>query len=285
MKIEKIKLIFVITLTFFLVSGCSESKKPEEAPVSSEPETVTNSGLDNNLEQKVLNFSLSGTEDGLKKWDIEGDSADFLTSNIIELSKIKGKIYTKDNVVTPTADKGKVDKRSNNIELRENVVVTTEDGARLTTERLNWDAEKEFIWTDDFVRVQKDEIIATGYGVSGNPNLEKVEFKEDVKINIAPSTVITCDGPLEIDYLKSIAYLNNNVYVVDERGEILADKAHVYFDKTQKKIIKIVARGNVEIKREGNTTYSDEAIYYADEKKIVLTGKPKFIVYPESKEE
>ena len=45
----------------------------------------------------------------------------------------------------------------------------------------------------------------------------------------------------------------------------------------------IVAKGNVRIIRGDNISYSDEAVYNAKDKKIILNGKPRLVFY--SKEE
>ena len=45
------------------------------------------------------------------------------------------------------------------------------------------------------------------------------------------------------------------------------------------RIEKIVARGNVKITRGENISYSDEAVYTAQDKKITLSGKPRLIIY------
>ena len=235
--------------------------------------------------QKLLAFSLSGTEEGRKKWDIEGESADLLSSELVELSNITGKTYNKEKVITITADSGTLDRKSNDVKLRSNVVAVTDDGARLTTDKLNWNAQKEEVWTKDIVKVERDNIKVKGAGIEGHPNLEKVKFTRDVTIDIAPSTIITCDGALEIDYKQSVAYLNDNVEVIDERGQLKADKACVYFDKERKEIKKVIAEGNVSIERDENITYSHKAIYYADEARIVLEGRPKLMIYSSIQEE
>jgi hypothetical protein len=164
-------------------------------------------------------------------------------------------------------------------------VAVTDDGVKLTTDKLNWNAQKEEVWTEDFVTVDRENVKASGTGITGHPSLEKVKFEQDVTIDIAPSTVVTCDGALEIDYKQSIAYLNDNVVVIDERGQLKADKAQVYFDKEKKEIKKVIAEGNVSIKRGENITYSDKAIYYAEDARVVLKGKPKFIIYSSIQEE
>ena len=44
-------------------------------------------------------------------------------------------------------------------------------------------------------------------------------------------------------------------------------------------INKIVSIGNVRIVRGENTSYSQEAVYTAADKKIVLTGRPQILIY------
>jgi lipopolysaccharide assembly outer membrane protein LptD (OstA) len=45
------------------------------------------------------------------------------------------------------------------------------------------------------------------------------------------------------------------------------------------KIDKIIARGNVRVVRGENTSYSQEAIYSASDKKLTLTGRPKLVIF------
>ena len=262
-----------------IFAGCAPK------PSTQESDSMDDIGSKEGAQQKLLTFSLSGTEKGEKKWDLEGESADLLSSELIELSNIKGKTYNKENVITLTADSGTFDRNSNDVKLKSNVVAVTDDGATLTTDKLNWNAQKEEVWTEDIVNIDRDNVKVKGTGIIGHPSLEQVKFEQDVTIDIAPSTIITCDGALEIDYKQSVAYLNDNVEVTDERGKLKADKARVYFDTEKKEIKKVIAEGNVSIQRGENITYSQKAIYYAKEAKVVLQGRPKFIIYSSAQED
>jgi len=277
MKRLKYSILFISLMVIF--AGCGPN------PSTQESDSMDDIGSKEGAQQKLLTFSLSGTEKGEKKWDLEGESADLLSSELIELSNIKGKTYNKENVITLTADSGTFDRNSNDVKLKSNVVAVTDDGATLTTDKLNWNAQKEEVWTEDIVNVDRDNVKVTGKGITGHPSLEKVKFEQDVTIDIAPSTIITCDGALEIDYKQSVAYLNDNVEVIDERGKLKADKAQVYFDTEKKEVKKVIAEGNVSIQRGENITYSQKAIYYAKEAKVVLQGRPKFIIYSSAQED
>ncbi len=277
MKRLRYSILFISLVVIF--AGCGPN------PSIQESDSMDDIGSKEGAQQKLLTFSLSGTEKGEKKWDLEGESADLLSSELIELSNIKGKTYNKENVITLTADSGTFDRNSNDVKLKSNVVAVTDDGATLTTDKLNWNAQKEEVWTEDIVNINRDNVKVKGTGIIGHPSLEQVKFEQDVTIDIAPSTIITCDGALEIDYKQSVAYLNDNVEVTDERGKIKADKARVYFDTEKKEIKKVIAEGNVSIQRGENITYSQKAIYYAKEAKVVLQGRPKFIIYSSAQED
>ena len=49
-------------------------------------------------------------------------------------------------------------------------------------------------------------------------------------------------------------------------------------EAAQSKIEKIIARGNVRVVRGLNTSYSEEAVYSAAEKKLTLSGRPKLVI-------
>ena len=105
-----------------------------------------------------------------------------------------------------------------------------------------------------------------------NDNIERA-VKKGTGEGVKGPTVITCDGALDIDYDKNIAYFNDNVVTVDDRGKLSADHMQVFYDKGQKRVAKIIATGNVVIENpDGNKTYSDNVIYLAQEGRVILGG-------------
>jgi lipopolysaccharide export system protein LptA len=94
-------------------------------------------------------------------------------------------------------------------------------------------------------------------------------------------TTITCDAEVEFNYSKNEGYFNKNVHVVNDEGTIDADRLTVYLDQNTKTVKTIVAEGNVKIQRGENMTYSDKATYIEADKKIVLEGAPKLVIYQE----
>lgn len=251
--------------------------------------------------QQINDFSLSGFGDqGKKAWDLSGKSADIL-NEVVKLKEVVGNHYTDKDTVNLTADKGDFNKNSGVVHLEDNVVITTSGGAKLTTDSLDWDRKKQIVSTLDRVNVHKQDMNLSGVGAKSITGLKTMELEKEVRLDILPAEdkisnkekiMITCDGPLEVDYEKNIAVFNNNVKVEKPDLTIYSDKMQVYFTPRQEEsrgvqeslamassIKKIVAQGNVRILRGENTTYSQEAIYDAQSKKITLTGRPRIIIY------
>jgi LPS export ABC transporter protein LptC len=244
-------------------------------------------------EQTVAEFNLSGfSQQGGKAWEISGKSADIF-SDQIKLNDFVGTLYGQERIVV-TADRGDFNKAQNKVHLEDNVTITTESGTRLTTDYLDWDRNIAQVVTEAPVDIEKGDIVVSGIGIKGDTGLSNVDLKEDVRVEINDKQnriVITCAGPLSINYADNIAIFKNDVFVDDGQSQMYADLMEVFFKVSQasdstsffansmSRIKKIVARGNVKIVREGNTSFSDEAVYNADNKTIILTGRPKLIIH------
>lgn len=267
------RFLLVVFLASSLLVTASCSRKPESNVEEMESQSISDN------EQTIKSFSLAGyTEAGKKKWEVEGAVA-HIFSDVVNLTSIVAKAYGEETQVTLTADEGKFDKNNKDVQLSKNVVVVTTEGTKLSTDSLTWDADTNSITTDEKVLVEKENFTVEGKGAIAQPGLRQVKLNNDVVVKIQPQTVITCEGPLEVDYKNNIAYFNSNVSVEDERGEIFSDKMEVFFVPKTRTIDKVVAIGNVKITRGQNTTYSEKATYTASDGKVVLTGKPKLVIY------
>ena len=236
---------------------------------------------------KVYSFSFTKyTASGDKEIEIEGSSADIL-SRTVQLLNVVAKAYAEEVPITITADEGLYDKKKNHVHLQKNVVATTEDGTRLITEALDILPAQRLLETDVDAEVKKDNINIAGTGARADSQLKRVEFKKNVTVIVqdpeeetAGPTIITCDGPLIIEYDKHIAHFRDNVVAKDERGKLTADRMDVYYNKNTRRVAKIVAVGNVVIENpDGNKTYSDNVVYLAEEGRIILGGDAEALYY------
>jgi len=254
-------------------------------------------------DQQIGDFSLSGFGDkGKKSWDLAGKSADIF-SEVVKLKKVVGNNYAQNDTINLTADNGDFNKKSGVVHLQDNVVITTASGTKMTTDTLDWDRKQQIVSTLDKVNLTRADMLLTGQGAQGHTALKQLMLEKDVRLNIQnldkqinkkEKIVITCDGPLDVDYEKNIAIFNNNVKVEKPDLIIYSDKLQVYFTPKQQNDLsakavgmaaissslnKIVALGNVRIIRGENISYSQEATYTAIDKKISLTGRPQIVIY------
>ncbi len=284
--LKKILIIFaLLNFVSFVISAASS--KPDENTTDAEGPS----------DQKMVDFSLSGyNQRGKKSWEVKGNSADIFT-DIVKLTEVNANVFGEEDKINLVADKGEYDKTNGKMHLQDNVVITTETGGKLTTDSLDWDRASQKVTTNDLVNVEKENMKINGKGLEGQPNLKKVEFKDNVQVEIKEAqdpkspvgevkgpTIITCDGPLEIDYEKEVAVFNKNVKVDQkEQIQMYADKMEAYFDFKNKKILRVQSSGNVKIVKGDNVSYSDEANYMASDKRMTLTGRPRLVIYSEEK--
>jgi LPS export ABC transporter protein LptC len=281
----------------FLLSICIYPAPIEAKETKSETQTKTSQESD----QQIKDFSLSGYgEKGKKSWDLAGQSADIF-NEVVKLKQVIGNNYAQNDTINLTADKGDFNKTSGVVHLEDNVVVTSASGTTLTTDTLDWDRKQQIVKTMDKVNLSRQDMNLTGQGAQGQTALKQITLEKDVRLDIdtldkqinqKERIMITCDGPLEVNYEKNIAIFNNNVKVETSDLTMDSDRMQVYFTPKQEEakkiqgagvmsssINKIIAQGNVRILRGGNTSFSQEAIYTAADKKIILTGRPQIEVY------
>jgi len=243
--------------------------------------------------QQFEGFNLQGyTERGEKSWDVMGETAD-IVGNLVTMTNIIANSYGEQKVNLKSKI-GTIQKDTGKIHLEKDVVITTETGAQLTTETLDWDRNNDLVTTNDFVTIINKNMKATGTGIEAHPNLKLAQLNEDVTVHMKPEkgkpedrqpVTITCDGPLEIDQLNNLATFNENVVAIQTDRQLKADKMEVYIDPATNKIKKMICTGHVEVTQGENKSYSDMAVYTADDQKLVLTGRPKLILMMEADEE
>jgi LPS export ABC transporter protein LptC len=291
-----LKKITALTILAVMVTACAcaQASGPQES------------------EQQIMDFSLAGFgEKGKKNWDISGKSADIVTDTV-NLKDVVGNLYGESEDIKLTADKGAFNKKDGQVYLQDNVLIATSGGAKMTTNSLNWDRKNQVVTTEDAVNIERENMIASALGAVGQPNLRKVSLQKEVQVQIdqmqlidqsGPSQksriVITCEGPMEIDYQKSVATFNKKVKVDTSDATIYSDVMEVHFAKSEKKksdissalepaasmatqVDKIMAYGNVTIIQGENISQSNEAVYTASSNKITLSGKPKLVIYSDN---
>jgi len=264
----------IIFLGFSLSSVCIAEEKKEAA------------------QQEVKDFSfVQYKEGGSQKWKLNGKSAKVVNNqvNIEDLSAIS---FGQGTVLKLKSREGSFDKGENVVHLRDNVVMATTDGTKLTTDRLDWNRETKNVSTDSSVNIKRPDMNITARGAVCDIDGRTAELKQDINAKLvsdeldipgsAPGTksqtAITCDGPLEINYKQNRAFFHGNVKVEDSKGTIIADRIDVYFNPETRRVRSVVAAGNVRIINGENVTYSEKAIYLVDQARVILPNRPKLVI-------
>jgi LPS export ABC transporter protein LptC len=231
------------------------------------------------LTEQIRSFSISGfSESGKKAWEAQGKTANIF-ADVINLADVNADSYSQEVKVNLKADEGVFDRKTNSLQLKKNVVVVTDEGTNLTTDSLSWDADQEKVFTEDHVFIERKDMDIEGTGASAKPDLKIAKLENDVVVKPKdPPAIITCDGPLEVDYANNIAYFYNNVKLDDTKTKIDTDKAIAYFDPKSRSLTKVFCQGNVKIVRGEDITYAQELTYLPQEGRVLLTGKPKIVI-------
>jgi len=169
---------FFWTFTFLIILGLSScvKEKPEKPKIS---------GEESFPDQAIENFTLTHTNQGEKEWELEADRAEiYEKEGKTVVHRLKLKFYEQGKITSVlTARRGEISSPSGDIEVRGDVVVTSEkEEMTLKTNSLKWDARRDRIVTDDFVRQEKGDTIVTGQGLESDPKLERLVIKKDVKV-------------------------------------------------------------------------------------------------------
>jgi LPS export ABC transporter protein LptC len=256
-----------------VLAGCSKGALPPTGGAPALPAAAPGTDV-------ISTFQLVGhTDAGRKKWEVQGETAD-LMSEIVELSPVRATSYGQTEIKL-SAQRGRFNKNTQNVFLFGDVVVTTTDGAELSTQSLNWVESRGEGSTEDWVRVTQPGMTALGLGGTGYPKNKRVWLERKVTVTLEDpkgKTVITCDGPMEVDYGRHKARFWKNVKVVDVKGEIRSDRLDVTFDSQTNRMDKAVFWGHVVIDHGDEKARANRVNYWQLLERIQLIGHPRLVL-------
>lgn len=232
----------------------------------------------------ISTFTLEGhSNDGRRKWQVQGQTANLLTETV-ELSPVSATSFGETDLHL-TSKQGSFNKMSRNVHLEKDVVVTTSDGARLTTNSFDWMAQRETGTTSDWVTVTRPGMEVVGKGAIGYPKLKRVRLQREITVTLlaqdGAQTVVTCEGPMEVDYKHLKARFWRNVQVRDPKGFIQCDRMDVALESQNKQIRQATCWGHVKLHHGPQVATADRAIYWKSPAHTQLLGHPRLVMLPE----
>ncbi|HEX3533146.1 MAG TPA: LPS export ABC transporter periplasmic protein LptC [Gemmatimonadaceae bacterium] len=150
--------------------ACSQKKQP---PVAA------HSPLADSADQVMYGMRFVLTDKGLNRALLQSDTAYFFDENTrIELEKVHTTFFTATGAKNAllTSARGRYNSRTNNMVARTNVVVTTEDGRRLTTPELNYNQQTNQISSDSAFVLTEPNRRLEGVGFRSDPDMKNIQI-------------------------------------------------------------------------------------------------------------
>jgi LPS export ABC transporter protein LptC len=142
--------------------------------------------LQEGVDLKFKGFDFTEVNEANAKWEVKAETATYSKKqDLAVLEKIHIKLTTSDGkVFLMSADKGQMFTKEKNIEIKGNVVITSDNNDRFSTDHLNYnDAEKKF-YTDAPVTMENKRMKLTGTGLTLYINDGKLSIPSMVKAKI-----------------------------------------------------------------------------------------------------
>jgi LPS export ABC transporter protein LptC len=142
-------------------------------------------------DQVISDFRITETASGKKEWNMSASRAYIYDSRgLIETEDMEVGFFDEEGRIRSTlvADRGVINRGTDDMEARGNVVVTSNSGVTLETQTLNWISKTRQIVSDDSVRVVREGDVLTGVGFRGEPDLGSFEILKDMKATIYTRT-------------------------------------------------------------------------------------------------
>jgi len=138
-------------------------------------------------DQEARDFTLTESNEGRKNWTLwSAYAAMYNDQNLVDARTVRIEFFDAagKRFSTLIADEGRVYQRSNDLEARGHVRVTTESGIFMETDSLRWQNTRGKIVSDGFVRVTRQHDVVTGYGFESDPSLNHFTLRQEVRAEV-----------------------------------------------------------------------------------------------------
>jgi LPS export ABC transporter protein LptC len=158
------------------------------------PEKAVGTPVEDKDATLVLNgFSRSEVKNGKVKWKIDATRGEFFKDkNILKLIEPNVTVFRDDgeqfNLTSRTAMVHLINNtKVGGVDAEGNVVIVSNKGSRVESERLNYDSATHIITSDTFVHMRSDKFDASGTGFLANTETQEATFKKNVTTTIFPA--------------------------------------------------------------------------------------------------
>ncbi len=181
MKNKKKKVLIVAVLTVLLCAAAIIMG------IRREPGKALLNILSDRVDLQVRNVHYTEVGDSGMKWEITADTARYQKKeNMAFFDKVSVRLVTKDGkTFVMTGDRGRFNTESRDIEIEGNVGIVSEDGARFTTERLQYRNADKVMETDQPVTMENGSVRVSGVGMIFSLDGQKLTILSQVRARSA----------------------------------------------------------------------------------------------------
>lgn len=178
-------IVMIAAISIGVASACTEKTAP---PIA------RNSALADSADQVMFGAHFNLTDKGLERAELLSDTAYFFDDNTrMELMNVETTFYTVSGARDAylTSARGSYNNRTGLMIARGHVVVTTEEGRRLTTAELRYDQAANEISSDSAFVLTEPGRRLEGIGFRSDPNMQNVQI---LKTRSGSTGVVTLPG-------------------------------------------------------------------------------------------
>ena len=192
----RVRIVTFLAAATIACLACSSKK---------EPPVAAHSPLADSADQVIYGLRFRLTDEGLSRAQLHADTAYFFEDNTrIEMEPVNTTFFTptgaKDAVLT--SKRGTYNSRTSNMIARNNVVVVSEDGRRLTTQELLYNQQRNEISSDSAFVMTEPNRRLEGIGFRSDPNMKNIQilkgasgFARGVSTQTAPAPAQPSPAP------------------------------------------------------------------------------------------
>lgn len=163
---KRIFIVLIVLLAIVVLSGCAEKVRPSVLSGVSSTQLPSQESWNS-----TITFSDSGIVKAIVKaghiYAFDNSRATFMDSGVvIDFFDEFG-----NHTTVLTSHRGSVDEGTNNLEANGNVIVTSDSGTVVKTEKMFWDNVKQLIHSPEFVHITSPTEDLQGTGFESDHNL------------------------------------------------------------------------------------------------------------------
>ena len=154
------------------------------------PEEIL-SMLPENIDLALEDLHYTQNEDGQRRWTLDADTAEYQRdSSLAKLEVVKLLFYEAGDFgdINLQADQGQLAQETHQIDIWGNVILKTERGEQLFTERLHYDDQARQLSTTERIRFLSPQLEMTGTGLQIDIDQGRMLVKENVWMMLYPAS-------------------------------------------------------------------------------------------------